>query len=396
MKSGMGIMVCLALSLMCLLGVSAFGANDEVNDIEPGVLFLQIVNSARANGMGGCAVNLVNEQSALYNPGALGLFHLNKVFSASFPSKTAWLPPLDLDVSVKTFGYSCGVSSKLLLAPDADYNIAVGFAYSQLKIDLGTFTYTDEMGNYLGTYNPMEKSDLFTIAFAADYRIRIGLGVTFKKIKSDLSGPGIGMERGIIIGKSDARDYGLLLEIPVFSFLNQASFFDQSGDHPINLDLTPSFAYVVTNIGDDITYSEAAQGDPLPETRKRGISLTGAVNAGPATVGSARLTWEEERSGVGDPDHLYKRGWELGIMGSLYLRFGRYKDYNEGVVYSTRGFGIDTKGLVSWIMVFQPSVENSTLKYLTEHASLTFDYARFSEHNSPLDDTKFVKLNLSF
>ncbi|MFH2047990.1 MAG: hypothetical protein ABIJ12_00970, partial [bacterium] len=68
----------IVLVLMIFIASSAFGDASST-----AAQFLRIVNDPGAVAMGNCAVNNIDAQSALYNPGAMGLFYLDKNFSFS-------------------------------------------------------------------------------------------------------------------------------------------------------------------------------------------------------------------------------------------------------------------------------------------------------------------------
>ncbi|MEA2030385.1 MAG: hypothetical protein U9N55_02155, partial [candidate division Zixibacteria bacterium] len=124
------------ISTLCLLFlVSLTGNVHAQSKIGSSTLtYLKIVNSPRANGMGGCTVNLVDEHSPLYNPGAMGLFHLDKVVAISTPlTKTKWI--MD-DIHLSTYGLSLGGSLDLLkYDPDRDYNASAALAIYRTSLN---------------------------------------------------------------------------------------------------------------------------------------------------------------------------------------------------------------------------------------------------------------------
>jgi hypothetical protein len=357
-------------------------------------LFLLLTSSPRANAMGGCSVNLIDEQSALYNPGALGLFHMNKVFAYSAPYKTKWLPNLVIDdLLIGTYGFSAGASYRRLFGSDSKYNISLGVAYSRQKIEYGEITYTDEAGNFAGEHFATDKADFYSVGLGLEYYLRLGVGLTHKKISSDLSPlPGGSAE-------VDALDFGIIAELPVMDLIDSHIYLDDAREYPIHLAFTPSFAYVVANDGDSIAYLDAAQPDPLPEVKKVGLSLYSAINVKDAKFLSGRLTWEKQKYTIGKPDPVYKVGTEISLFDIVSLRNGRYKDEEGGVIYYTRGFGINLGGMVSWLrLASKLETDNGYLQYLADHVDITYDYAEyeFMDDDLPLNGTQFLKLCISF
>ena len=81
----LGICASLVLIATLILPVWTPQAHGQEKVGTAGSFLLNLVNSARANGMGACAIDLVSEESGLYNPGRVGLFHLDKTVGVSFP-----------------------------------------------------------------------------------------------------------------------------------------------------------------------------------------------------------------------------------------------------------------------------------------------------------------------
>jgi hypothetical protein len=180
-----GIMLCLLIVGFTIPG--AYAGEQAADAADAAVLFLLITNSARINGMGGCAINVVDEQSPLYNPGALGLFHLDKLFSVSFPNSTDWLPSIDPDLKIKSFAVSGGGSARRITSVDTDYDFAVGLAYSSLEADYGEMNITDHFGNTIGRSHNIDKADYYSAGLGIELYARLGIGVSLKKIRSNLA-----------------------------------------------------------------------------------------------------------------------------------------------------------------------------------------------------------------
>ena len=113
--------------------------NTRSHASEAAVLVLQIVNSARAAGMGNCVVNLADEGAPLYNPGALGVFHLNKYIGTSLPLNSEWLPEVIGTIKLRSVAFSGGFAiplrrTKSGIAP----RMALAAAYSRVKLSFGS------------------------------------------------------------------------------------------------------------------------------------------------------------------------------------------------------------------------------------------------------------------
>jgi len=386
---------CLLLSIiLCALFVlSMFGwvHSKESQVSVSGVLFLTIVNFPRANAMGDCVINLVDEEAALYNPGILGLFHLNKILGVSFPNNTKWLPELAEDVQVNSYSVSGGLSSKLLWKNwKSKLTFSLALAYSNLKIDYGTIACTNESSNVVSYFNPVEKADNYTIGAGVEYYVRLGIGYTYKKINSRL-----GPSRRSGTGEANAYDLGVMAEFPLFDIIQYQIPLDQSNKYFMKFALTPSVAYVRANKGDDIYYINVAQSDPLPKMSRTGISVNGAVKIKNSTLACFTLTKETQKDLVGKSFKVKKNGYEFGLLGVFYVRGGRFKDDPPDRNVKTSGYGISLNGLVSWLFTLDRiHIKNDLLEHIVKSLDVSYDQAKYS--GDVLSNTKFVKWGFSF
>ena len=142
-----GVLLILAGSLIA--GPGPGTEDGPILSFDPEMYFLVITNSPRAAGMGGCIVNMVGDQSALYNPGALGIYHLDKNIAISAPFKTEWLPKLsDGELKLKTYNLSAGVSlNQIMPDPLREFNLGVGVAWSRIEMDYSDFFYRNSLAS---------------------------------------------------------------------------------------------------------------------------------------------------------------------------------------------------------------------------------------------------------
>jgi len=377
---------------------AAGDASESVSDA--GVLFLRISHSARANGMGECVVNMVNEESVLYNPGSLGLLHLRKVFAVTAPIKTKWLPELTDDLRLKTFNLSGGLSTQRIGSkPHKKLNFALALAYSTVRLDYGSIVLTGETSSdSIGVVHPYDKADCYTVAGAVEYYVRIGIGYTYKRIHSELGVVGAGQEVGHGDGKGTAHDYGVVVEFPIGELVSSSLQTGDTSKHNLGLALTPSVAFTKANIGSGIKYKDAAQADRLPKVSRLGLSVYSAIKIGKATLGSLLLAVEKEKDLFGDKAEMQKRGLELGIFGMVYLRVGKYDDDAGEVHTNTSGFGVSLGGAIAWLENLEIlRLKDDFVGRAVGNLDLTFDYAKYGDDpDHPLSNTKFLGLSFSF
>jgi hypothetical protein len=235
--------------------------------------FLRVIMSPWAAGMGQCAINLVDEESAIYNPGALGLFHLSKRAGFFFPAKSDYLPELADDISPRQFGICVGDAFDIDPGnSDNNRTFGAGPAYSRLKMVMPAQLMIDELGRVIGTDRYFEKSDNFSLAIGFDYWIRLGLGVDYKACEE---GDIITTNRtNTYSAKGPAYYFGLLAEFPLSRLLLK----NQGGNgQALSFDLIPSVAYVNANNGDNLKIDGEASNSPLPHISGFGLSILGTA-----------------------------------------------------------------------------------------------------------------------
>lgn len=208
----------------------AHGAHDASAN---SALFLRIPTSARANGIGGAAINLVDEESSISNPGALGLFHLNHAISFSAPDNTPWLEKLADDISLKAFSFSAGLPATLsgdnAVSP---FRLAFAGAFSRVSLNFGRIVRTDAVGNFVGFVEPEDKVESFSIGIGAEYFLRLGVGLTYQDVTSSGSNIGAGLEVVSEEAQANAGVIGVILEAPLSSILSSGREFRVQGERP--------------------------------------------------------------------------------------------------------------------------------------------------------------------
>ena len=379
---------CIFLSFAVLI-VLSIGSYSSSKSQDLPLLFLKGINSPSAIGMGGCVVNNVDETSSLYNPAAFGLLSLDNIFSFSFPHKNRIYSFAD-DMTLNTFSIGGGYSLiPVSLLGMHNPKIAFGLSFSVQKLGYGKITITDSQGNILGSEDPYDRADIFSLSTAIDYYLRVGLGFNYKKLKSKLIVYGAGAEP-YEVATGSAIDYGIIFELPIMKFIPHTISFGDSEKYYLNFDLTPSLAYVKANIGDDMNYIDVAQADPLPRISRTGISLYAAINSGKANVVSARSCRQTEKNLVGNSKNKVKsNGYEIGFLGCFYLRRGE-SDTDSDNPLKAKGYGIRLGGLIKWLQMQGLNFGDGIPGYIANNIDITYDFAEYSEI-----EREYVKINLS-
>ena len=398
--TGLRVLLC---SLLLVMAMST-GASAAITDAA--VLFLRLENSARAAAMGRVSTVMVDGQSALYNPGAMGLFHLDKAFSVTVPGSNDWLPELSDDISLKSGGVSLGGSPSYFgreVSPDFNFSLAA--AYSELRLDYGTFTRTGNTAEAIGEFEPYDKAECYSFAGAVEMGrlLYAGIGYTHKNITSQLAEQGAGVEVSSFKSDGSAHDYGVMLQLRPLNRLLPEYAVD-GGFSRFRFAAVPSFAYVKANIGDDMVYIDAAEADPLPKTRKLGAGLLLGVILEEAPLVSANFVYEQEKDlvsseadtlGLGSHT-IDKSGFEVGLLGFVYVRAGRYNDHGGLIDMDTWGYGFSLRGVLDWLErweVIRPG-DGVTGRVLRTF-DLRVDYGEYDNPGGPLDNTDFFQVSLS-
>lgn len=346
------------------------------------------VQSARANAMGGCVVANVDEEAALYNPGAMGVFHLNRAMSLTIPIRTTLLPEFAEDIHASALSMSGRIPSKWLGQREtAASKLAVSVAFSQITLR--------EPYVWL-TYPPppdgLVRASNFTMAAGFQRGARIGIGFTYKHLKAVLPSWGAGQLIGETVTNTGwAYDLGLYADIDLADLHGQRKVAGGS-----RFSLVPAVAYVRANAGGDhFAYIDPFQEDPLPEMNRYSFSIKIAEARGSAEIKSLRLVYEREDWMVSY--HKDKVGAELGLLGALFIRAGHLGDGTKHLDLFTYGGGFSFAGLSRWLRDGGNRSSNQPVSNgFWERLDLKIDYSRYGSDDSQFQQkTMFFKICLS-
>ena len=382
--------------------------------VSTAVPFLRISTSPEANGQGSTSVSRMTDDnySIITNPAHLGLSSLQSNVSISYyPTKTGWLPSLGIqDLTINTLALNGGINLKEYF----DCPLSVGFAYSRVDLNLGAFNRTFSSPEIIGTFHGEEHADAISIGVGADFGIKVALGITFRKIESNLAS----FSEGYGNSSAWSRDYGLLVNVPVTKLVVE------------NIEIVPqiapvceiSFGSALTNVGEKIVYVDQAQADPLPKNISMGTSLEFGLKYIKFDYKIFSLIWSRQADNLlvershdgstnyrglfGDLDFIGNvikgewtdkvevlQGWEMNLGEFFFVRGGSFEG-NGFPNTKTTGLGISTSGI---FRILQFSMEKSKIiSYIADHFALRYNQSEYltSEDYQPLNGTKFSSLNL--
>ncbi len=391
---------------------------------------LTIPTSPWGNGMGGATASLpsLDAASTIANPGQLGLFSLDNLFSAStYTPKTNWAPAIfggfSEEPTITTSALNAGLNLKDLLS--LPFGASVGFGYSRTYWDLGTITVTNSSSPQpVGVASLNDTYVNYTLGIGLEYVVSLGIGMNFKRITSTM--PGVGAD-GVLREMSatpGATDFGVLLDIPVVEIVSRVLAERLTVTKGIEPFVNLSAAYVKSNVGGNVTYADYLQPDPLPRTAVVGLGAAGGLsakagNADWRIVSFALVRQAEDllvnryndgtfnyKGGLGDLSIgenilvgrttgfvLIRKGWEIGAAEFLYLRGG--STVGDGYDYSTSGYSICLGGLVRALEFASPEIAGTSwVAFIGDHVDVQYHSATYGPTDSSLNGTTFKELNL--
>jgi hypothetical protein len=379
--------------------------------------FLEISPSPEANAQGSSSVARITDDpyAINFNPAHLGLTSNQPYAMVSFyPTKVQWLPAQEL-FNIKYHSYA--MSGGMNLEEYLNFPLSVGIAYSRVYFDFGNFAYTIDSPTPLGYYHPEEHSDVLSLGLGVDVGVRVAIGISFRKIESNLYPSGARGEQGSGNGSAWTRDYGLLVDIPVIKLLDPEMLL-MPGVAPM---CHVSFGTALTNVGDKMVYIDESQADLFPRNISVGTSLEFGIKHIGAHANLFTFTWSRQAddqlirsnsSGpyyqglFGDLDPIenivqgkwtsnvkISQGWQLNLCDILFVRGGSFKGGGYELI-STSGFGISTSGIFKFLQVVHEN--NEVISYIVDHVVLQYDQSEYSTRESihPLNGTDFSSLSL--
>jgi hypothetical protein len=240
---------------------------------EAAVPFLLLNPSPSLSAMGATGTALPTEDpfGFLWNPAQLGLTsQTNNLSFIFYPSKLEWIPTFNLDLELKAIALNAGYNFKDLIG----FPLSFGFGYSNPEFDFGTFVRTDENGNILGEFEAKDYYNAYSFGLGVDYFVQLSVGYTIKDVTSILSDQPTGEEQGSGKAETTVNDFGILLNVPVTKLIDDKMQVQLDENLFAQPKFNFSLGYSKSNIGDEISYIDSAQADPLPRTDRLGYGIS--------------------------------------------------------------------------------------------------------------------------
>ena len=385
-----------SVAAVFLLSLTAFA--------QTGIPVLGLSPSPFLNGMGGAGVALPTSDPFVNfaNPAQIAAnVHSNGVSAHFYPVKASLSDTgtVDLRASAATVGYRIPLRTN-----QTGFRIAIG--YLNTDLDLGTQIIRDLEGNIVRTTIASEYYYSFSLAFAVEYKVLVGFGVTYKWVTS---------ERGFI-PRADGTfarlredrgvfDYGVIAALPVYDLL-----FEPGRNFKPFLGISGGFSK--TNIGDDVTYNGEIDPLPLPKTTRLGYAVTGGLNmkmrdydlnliradwtaesldpvTGPEPGSTSGLPFSGYFSGTHDFVATKSiRAYHIRLLETVSYQHGTYQTVGAGEKASY-GFGITSTGVFKLI---RPRYTRNLLSFIFEQIELGYYQSWYYASSGP--ENRYYGVNI--
>jgi len=216
---------------------------ESINTITTAVPFLMIAPDARSGAMGDAGVSSTPDANSMHwNPAKYAFIEKDMGFSVSY---SPWLRKLVNDINLAYLGFYKRIDDRQAVAA------------TLLYFSLGDITFTDEMGNSLGTYRPNE--------FSID-------GTYSRKLSNNLSGA---VAARFIYSNLTQGQFVQGHETHAgTSIAADVSVYWQKEITMAKLDGLFAWGINISNIGAKISYTDNAIKDFIPTNLRLGPSLT--------------------------------------------------------------------------------------------------------------------------
>ena len=406
------------LFLFLLFSITSFAQG------EAAVPFLLLNPSPSLSAMGSTGTALPTEDpfGFLWNPAQLGYTsQTNNLSFIFYPSKIEWIPAFNLDLEYKAIAFNAGYNFEELI----DFPLSFGFGYSNPELNFGTFYRYDEFGNIIDEVEAKDYYNAYSFGLGVDYFVQLSIGYTIKDVTSLLAGFSSSPDSGQVKAETKVNDFGILLNVPVLKLIDdkmQAQLDENLFAKPI---FNFSLGYSKSNIGDEITYVDPAQADPLPRMDRLGYGITAGfdlisdnfrINAfnltftveaddilisGDSTGSEYQSTlsdlkfWKNIIEIEGDEKIVSHAGTKLEFVETVSLYFGHFSGRGYPDPKETNGFEIRAKGLLKLCAVW---AKDPLTDFLRDHIDIRYyntDYSDFNITQTKMTGLAFYIHNLN-
>jgi hypothetical protein len=219
----------------------------QQNTITTAVPFVSLIANTQSMGTGWVGVvasDLYSQNGLDQNPAMLS--RGKKILGFQCINYVPWLRKLVPDMNLYELGYYHSIGNNNT------------FGFSARYFSLGDITFTDNVGNEIGTYHP--KEFMYSLKYAHNFSKYFSLGTGLKYIHSDLTG-------GFSVGNTSTN--------PGRAIAGDLGFdFRRNLIQSENFILRWNMGLAFLNIGSKISYTLSGSKDFIPQTMKLGTLFT--------------------------------------------------------------------------------------------------------------------------
>ncbi|MCK5381509.1 MAG: hypothetical protein KAJ81_08560, partial [Candidatus Latescibacteria bacterium] len=158
--------------------------------------------------------------------------------------------------------------------------------------------------------------------------------------------------------------------------------------------------------GDNVSYIDARQTDPIPRNKKIGYSTELGVSMHYQDISlnlfRVLIASEEEKTqipGSKRSDVADKSGIEQEVLETLVLRRGKHDDDPGHVHICASGITIKSDGLMKLLNILTHSggknADQGIVHFIAHHLSVSWHKSKYQDNDSPVDGTEFKQITLS-
>jgi len=360
------------------------------------------------------------------NPAILGYTSQNNHLSIFFmPQKVNWIPYWPLDLTVNIYGFNVGYN-----LVDEGLPISIGFGYMHNVFDYGTFNRTSSYSpEIIGQLDSYDSYDAYSIGVGLDYYLLFNFGMSIKPFDSNLSALPTENEVGTYKVKGIAYDYGAMIVAPISKLFFNDLKYSLYETYYIKPNVNFTLGYAVSNIGDEISYNDDFQKDPLSRTERLGYTFdfgfdtiikdteinlfTYSFTAEVEDILIKQTTqdgilggkFDGYQSLLGDIDIwnnlvmlktsdkiIVHKGHTLNLLETFTITSGSFKGKGYSTNVGTTGYGLSSEGIFK---VLGNSIDNPTLKYFVKHFIIEYyDITIFKNYNAFDTDMQGISLHM--
>ena len=406
----------LLVALMFSINLSAQG--------EAAVPVLTLSQSPQLFGMGqvGVSVTFDDPLAFYHNPAILGFQSRDNNFSTSIlTDKVNWMGRM-YDFNVFGFNFGYNLERTFPFIP-----ISVGLGYSKAKMSYGTYWHFSSNSELIGTASPYDEFSTISFGASLEYYSVLSFGISNKSVKSKIgarvtSDPNSFKE--ITVEKS-LIDYGFLLEVPISQLILKNIKWNIDERNFLSPKTSFAIGYSLTNIGEDIYYTDPQQKDPLPRTARLGYNLNFGLDlthnakkinlldyyffaeADDILISNSQSGFEYQKplsdlsfsknliQLKADNNILVHKAHMIELLEIVKLTSGSYygRGFNDGIQINSypksSGFAVSSKGIFKILNIL---TTNKIISFVKEH--IVIEYVQSSNFKGVPSETDFSAFNI--